>query len=302
MKKGFLKKNKIFNINLLYILSLIPVVIYGFWKNGYLMYKHDYMTLFKSTQYLVIPVVIIVLSYVFEIYYYLGIKKEDNLDHAYNTIVPYANVLCYLVCGPMDKLYITIPIIIVLDIILKLTDEQINVNQVALFKVLLFVALTIMGSYNNANLYERSLSISFESVEYFMGRGIGEIGTTSALFVLIGFIILLFNKYYKKDIAISSLLSYILVSLIVYFVGGVKLSNILLHTFSSGFLFASLFVATFSNCTPVVKGGRILYGICVGMLSAILVNILHFYVGIYILILVLGIATPLFNKFKVDLD
>ena len=257
--KDFFKRNKIFNINLLYVLSLIPVILFAYWKNGYIMYKHEYMNFFKSTQYIVIPIVILVLSYVFEIYYYVVYKKEENLDNVFNTIVPFANTLCYLVCGPMDKLYITIPIIIVLDIVLKFLDSKYYINQVALFKILLFGFLSILGMYNNANLYERAASISFDLSDYFLGRGIGEIGVTCALASVLGFVILLFNKYYKSDISISSVISYALICLVMYLVGGFKFSELLINTFTSGFLFVSIYVASFSNATPIVRSGRILY-------------------------------------------
>ncbi len=302
MKNGFLKRNKIFNINLLYVCSLIPIILFAFYKNGYLMYKNGYMSFFKSTQYIVIPIVIIVLSYVWEVYYHILFKKEENMDNVFNTIVPFANALCYLVCGPMDKLYITVPIIVLLDIILKFVDKRLDINQVALFKIILFAFLSILGMYNNANLYERAVSISFELPDYFLGRGIGEIGVTSAVFALIGFIILIFNKYYKYDIAICSVVAYCIVGLVMYFVGGLKFSELLVNSFTSGFLFVSIFVASFSNATPVVRSGRILYGLLVGFLSCIMINVLDFNIGMYIVILLLGLCTPLFNKFRVNLD
>ena len=300
--KDFFKKNKIFNINLLYVLSLIPVILFAYWKNGYLMYKHDYMSFFKSTQYIVIPIVILVLSYVFEIYYYVVYKKEENLDNVFNTIVPFANTLCYLVCGPVDKLYITVPIIIVLDIVLKFLDSKYYINQVALFKILLFGFLSIMGMYNNANLYEIATSLSFDLSDYFLGRGVGEIGVTCALASILGFVILLFNKYYKSDISISSVISYALICLVMYLVGGFKFSELLINTFTSGFLFVSIFVASFSNATPIVRSGRILYGICIGVLSAIFINIVNLPILMYVIVLVLGLISPFFNKFRVKFD
>lgn len=302
MKQGFLKKNKIFGINLLYILSLIPVIIFGYYKNGYLMNKNGYMTLFKSTQYFVIPVIIIILSYIFEAYYYLGIKKEEDNAHVFNSIVPYANTLCYLVCGPMDYLWLTIPIIIVLDIILKFVEDKISINQVALFKILLFIILSALGWYNNANLYEAARDITLDVSDYFIGRGVGCIGTTSALCTLIGFVILIFNSYYKKDTSLTCILGYAIVGLLVYFVGGVKFNDILINTFSSGFLFVAIYVVSMSNATPVVKGGRLFYGFLLGIICAVCVLLVHFEVGMYIAILVLGLLSPLFNKFKISLD
>jgi tRNA(Ile)-lysidine synthetase-like protein len=129
MKKGFLKKNKIFSINLLYLLSLIPIIIFAFYKNGLVVYKAGELSLFLSLQYIIIPIIIVVLSYVFETYYYLTIKKDDDLNNVINSIVPYANVLCYLVCGPMNKLFITIPILVLLDVVLKFIENKVTANN-----------------------------------------------------------------------------------------------------------------------------------------------------------------------------
>ena len=53
MKKGFFKKNKIFGINLLYVISLLPIIIFYYYKNGYLVYDSGNMNLFLSLQYFV---------------------------------------------------------------------------------------------------------------------------------------------------------------------------------------------------------------------------------------------------------
>lgn len=300
MKKGFLKENKIFGINLLYVISLLPLIGYSFYKNGIVMVQNGYMSVFKSLQYLVIPIVIIVLSYVFEIYYYLGIKKDKDNHNVLNTIVPYLNTLCYLVCGPMDYLYITVPLIVILDVGLKFLENKIKINQVALFEIILVGFLSLLSLYNNANLYERSIDITLDVSDYFIGKGIGGIGTTSVLLSLVGFIILLFNRYYKKDIPIACFIGYALVGLIIYFVGGISFNTLLINTFSSGFVFATVFVASVSTATPVVRSGRILYGLLVGVLSAVFVNALKFNLGIYIVILVLGLLCKLFNKFRIN--
>ena len=302
MEKGIFNKNKIFNINLLYVLSLIPIVAYTYYKNGIIMLQHDKMNFFNTTQYFVIPIVIVALSYIFEIYYRVAIKKEENLDSSFNTIIPYINVLCYLVCGPMDKLYITIPIIVVLDIFLKLLENKAYINQVALFKIILFCTLSALSMYNNANLYERVTETTFKISDYFIGLGVGEIGTTTAFGALLGSIILLYNKYYKYDISIASILTYILVGGVLYIFSSLTMKELLINTFTSGFFFVAIFVSTISNATPVVKSGRILYGIAVGLTSAVIINMAHFNIGIYIAVFVLGLLSPMFNKFKVNLD
>ncbi len=302
MEKGFFKKNKILGINLLYILSVLPLIIFGFYKNGIVVYQHDFISLLLALQYLIIPIVIIILSYVFETYYYMGTKKEEDTNSVVNSIVPYVNVLCYLVCAPNDYLWLTIPLIIVLDVLLKFIDSKLAINQIALFKGILFGVMTLMNNLNYANLYEASLSSQVtDPAMLFIGNGIGAIGVTSSLCALIGYIILLFNSYYKKDIPIVAFIGYAIVSIIMYFVGGLSFNDILVNTFNSGLLFALIYVASLSTATPVIRSGRIIYALLVGVLCAISVNILNMDIGVYIVILVLGLLSPIFDKFKLSL-
>lgn len=297
-KKSMLNENKVFGINLLYIASIIPIILFAFYKNGFVVYRHGYMSLWLSLQYLIIPFIIIILSYVFENYYYLIIKKEKDNHSAVNSIVPYVNALCYLVCGPLDYLWLTIPLIIILDIFIKFIDSKFTVNQIALFKCILFGVLSIMGIYSNANFYEIEQEVSNSFKTLLIGTYIGEIGTTSVVLSLFGYFVLLFNKYYKKEIPIIAILSYAIVCVIIYFVRDITFKEILINSLSSGFIFAAVFVASLSTATPVIKSGRIIYAMLFGIASAVLVNTLNFNLGIYIVILVLSLLVPLFNKIK----
>lgn len=303
MKKGFVKKNKIFGINMFYILSILPVIIFAFYKNGLMVFKSGELNLFLSFQYLVIPIIIILLSYVFETYYYLCVKKEENLNSVVNSVVPYINALCYLVCGPANKLFITIPIIVVLDVVMKFLENKVCINRVALFKCVLFGVLTLLSMYSNLNYHEATLKVvEDDAAKLFLGLGVGEIGATSTLFAIIGYIILLFNKYFKKEIPIICIATYALVSLLLYFGNVVTFNQLLVNTFNSGFIFIAVFVASLTTATPVVKSGRIIYAILVGLVSAIMVNLVKFNVGIYFGILVISLLTPILNRFKLSIE
>ncbi len=298
MEKGMIKKNKVFGINLLYILSLLPIIIYGYYKNGLVVYKHGNISFFLSLQYIVIPLIIIVLSYIFEIYYYMVIKKEDDFKNVVNSLVPYINTLCYLVCGPLDYLWLTIPLIVVLDIVLKFIDNKFSINQVALFKCLLYAILMAMGVYNNANNYEIAEGFKTGLGNLFIGGFPGEIGVTSTLLALVGFVILLFNSYYKREIPIIALLGYGIVSVIIALIMGTAFKEVLVNTLQSGLMFSLVYVSTISFATPVVKMGRIIYALLLGCLCAVTINVLHLNVGIYIIILTFGLLTDLFNEIK----
>ena len=298
MKRDYLKKNKILGVNLFYVLSLLPIIIYSFYKNGIVVYKAGLISLFASLQYLVIPFVIIALSYVFECFYYMYFKKEDEGHNVVNSLVPYINTLCYLVCSPIAKLWITIPIIVVLTILMKVLENKVNINQVALFKCILLLIGVVAGVTSNANFYESANELTFNKMQYFIGNGVGEIGTTSTLCALIGFVILLFNRYYKKDVAIVGSIGYALVALLLYVTGSLTFSEMLINLFTSGFMFAIIFVASISLSSPIIKGGRFVYSLLIGIISSVLVNVYDIGYAIYIVILVMSLLVPLFNKLR----
>lgn len=302
MNKSFNKKNKIFSINKNHLLCLLPLVLFSFYKNGILVYKNNFLSFFSILQYIVIPIIVVVLSYVFEIYYYVGRKKEKDLSKVINSFVPFANLLCYLVTGPNNPLYITIPLIILIDVLFKFIDNRFTINRIALFKCLLFLLLVLFGIYNNCNyneLYGLGSSVSLSNL--FIGFRIGEIGTISNLLVLISFVLLLFNKFYKKDIALSGIITYSLLTLFLVLLKVITFNDALVFMLDSSVLFVMVFVLTLSDASPVLKGGRILYGVLVGILCAIFVNVFKFYIGIYFVILGLSIITPIINKLKISL-
>ena len=299
---NYKSKNKVFNVNACHLLCLLPIVLFSYYKNGYLVYKANYMSFFSTLEYLIIPIIIVVISYLFEIYYYVGIKKERNFNNVVNSFSPFANLLCYLVCGPNDALYIIIPLIFLVDILMKLIDKKVTINRVALFKIILFIVLAIFGLYNNANTLERIKNIRiFTNAESFLGLSIGEIGVVSNLFVILSFMVLLFNKYYKKDIALSALITYFLFGIFFVIVGTLSMSEFLNHTFSSGVLFAIVYVLTLSDSSPILGGGRKIYGILFGILVSIFINVFQIYISIYFIILVLSLISPLINRLKISI-
>ncbi len=294
-------KNRVFNINLTHLLCLVPLILFSYYKNGILVYKENYISFFSTLEYLVIPILIVVISYLFEIYYYVGIKKERDLSKVVNSFSPYANLLCYLLCGPSDALYIIVPLIFIIDIIMKCIDKKVTINRIALFKCLLFILLALIGKYYNANLLERIDGTQvFTLTESFVGFIVGEMGTVSNLFILLSFIVLLFNKYYKKDIALITLVTYILFSMFFVLTGNITFNEVLGNTLNNGVLFSIIFVLTLSEATPILRSGRIIYSILIGILIAFFVNIFNIFIGIYFVILVMSLISPLINRLKIS--
>lgn len=301
MSKSYSIKNRVFNINAIHLLALFPLVLFSYYKNGYLVYKENYMSLFSTLEYLVIPVIIVIISYLFEIYYYIGRKKDRDFTNVINSFSPFANLLCYLLCGPNDPLYIVIPLIFIIDILMKILDKKVTINRVALFKCILFGILVALNIYNNANVYERITNATvFNTWDSFVGLSVGEMGVVSNLLILLCFIVLMFNKYYKKDIALITLITYALFGTIFIIIGNLSFIDFINNTYNSGLLFAIVFVLTLSDASPILRAGRVVYAILIGIFFAFFVNILKINIGIYFVILIMGVISPLINRIKIS--
>lgn len=302
MGKNNKSRNSVFNINLCHLLCLCPIILFSYYKNGYLVYKASYISLFSSLKYLVVPIIIVIISYLFEIYYYVGVKKDRNFNNVINSFNPFLNLLCYLVCGPNDPLYIIVPFIFIVDVIIKMIESKVTINRVALFKVMLFIMLALLGLYNNANILEKINNVSvFSLEEYLLGLTIGEMGVCCNIFVILSFFVLMLNKYYKKDIALSALITYFMFGLFFVLMRTITFNDFLFHTLGSGVLFIIIFVLTSSDSSPILNGGRKIYGILFGILASIFVNIFEVYIALYVIVLVMSIISPLINKLKISI-
>lgn len=301
MSKSYSNKNRVFNINAIHLLALFPLILFSYYKNGYLVYKENYLSMFGTLEYLVIPFIIVIISYLFEIYYYIGRKKDRDFSNVINSFSPYANLLCYLLCGPNDALYIVIPLIFIIDILMKILDKKVTINRVALFKCILFGILVALNIYNNANVYERITNATvFNTWDSFVGLEVGEMGVVSNLLVLLCFMVLIFNKYYKKDIALISLITYILFGITFILIGNIDYIEFINNTFNSGLLFVIVFVLTLSDASPILRGGRVVYAILVGILISFFINVFKLNIGIYFVILIMSVISPLINRLKIS--
>ena len=69
-------KNNENKILVKYILLLIPFLIYGFYKNGILLYKGEYVNILNMFKPLILTIISILISYLFTKY-----KKEDFISY-----------------------------------------------------------------------------------------------------------------------------------------------------------------------------------------------------------------------------
>lgn len=271
-------KNNENKILVKYILLLIPFLIYGFYKNGILLYKGEYVNIFYMFKPLILTIIAILISYLFAKY-----KKEDFISYRL-----YLNILSSLIVLPNTNIFIYLIILFLVNILY--TFKKINISLITI--LLLIIVFTIFSKYSFLNVYEESVNHSYSITNYLFGNGSGGISNTLFIYSILVFIYLICDFSYKKHIVVTSLTVYYIL-LIISFVLFKKFDyNLLLN---NNLVFSFIFLNTISIFTPYTKGGCYLYGFILGLISFCF-SFIDINLGVYLISLILSFTSLYFDK------
>ena len=131
---------------------------------------------------------------------------------------------------------------------------------------------TVSGATPLVALKQNGFTDSSVSVLHmFLGDIQGTIGETSALAILIGAVILLIFKVIDLKIPLTYIGSFA-VFVILYMLGtgkGFDVNYLFSHIFGGGLMLGAWFMATDYVTTPITPRGQYVYGVCLGVLTAI---------------------------------
>lgn len=256
-----------------YIYGLIPLIIYGIYKNGILLYNLNlinFLEIFKILYLLIISLIIYTI-------YCLIFKKKIKLNlEVLNILIiplfvpPSVNILIYTI-----TLFIGLIINHYLSKVLKYN----NTTFMLLF-ILLF--LIIFKNYNYLNLAEATKSYSFSFLDLLFGRNTAGIASSSIIIGLLLIIYFSIFTIYKKEITLSSIISFIL---LIGLLNNFNIVNIL----NGNAILSLILIAPDMLSTPIKRNEKIIYGIIIGLLSALLTQYVDNYCGSIIAILLISI-------------
>lgn len=270
-------KNNENKILVKYILLLIPFLIYGFYKNGILLYKGEYV-IFYMFKPLILTIIAILISYLFTKY-----KKEEFISYRL-----YLNILSSLIVLPNTNIFIYLIILFLVNILY--TFKKVNISLITI--LLLIIVSMIFSKYSFLNIYEESINHSYSITNYLFGNGSGGISNTLFIYSILVFIYLICDFSYKKHIVVTSLTVYYIL-LIISFVLFKKFDyNLLLN---NNLVFSFIFLNTISIFTPYTKGGCYLYGFILGLISFCF-SFIDINLGVYLISLILSFTSLYFDK------
>ena len=106
--------------------------------------------------------------------------------------------------------------------------------------------------------------------EMMIGYTPGNLGTACILIILIGGLYLLYRRIINWQIPVSFLGAVALVALIFPRCPSGRLDSVLYELCSGSLLFAAVFMATDPVTSPVTSIGRLIFGFCCGLLTALI--------------------------------
>ena len=262
--------NSIKRISLIYIISLIPLIIYGFYKNGIYLYMKKYVGIFgllKPIIFLLIGAIIgISVNIIYD--YFIKKNKKNIIDSIFSSFhLIYGILISCVVSINTNIIVFSLITFIVLLISKFIKNNRFNIVCVAV--LLIFLVMNIFKDFSFLNIYELNNKFKLDTIDYLFGRGSGGIFTTNIIFLIIGFIILYLSKTYKKNIALFSMITFLIIS-IIYCICINNIGNILNMLFTNGIMFSFIYIATDSPSSSYTNIGSIIYGILVGILTFLL--------------------------------
>lgn len=250
----------------MYGIALLPLILYGLYKNGIELYQKGLVDILNMLK----PFIMLFISIAGSLLG--GILREASktkkfdfsiLNKCKTDIIEAILVVSIL---PIK----TSPIIIFLTtLIFSLVLNRIKINRIALMYIIIESINVLCGlnSFNNA--YETNTILNYDGLDLFLGLGKGGIFSTSILFITTGLIFLSFNKLYKRELVYSSIGSFLTLSLIYYTIKSAY-TEILPYIFGYNILFILVFIAPNLYSSSYTVKGQIVSGFLIGILTFIL--------------------------------
>lgn len=134
--------------------------------------------------------------------------------------------------------------------------------------------------------------------DLFLGLHSGTIGETSIIAILIGALYLIVKRVIPIKIPLSVILSSAgFISLFTLIKGEpLTLELLIVHIFGGGLLLGAVFMATDYTTTPVTPWGQVIFGVLVGLFTAVIRLFGNATEGISFAIILCNLLTPLIEK------
>jgi len=279
-------KNDVANLVKVLIIATIPLIIYGFFKNGIIPYSKDSNNVYELFKPILLPISGLAVGV------YINVINNKRQKQA---LLPIYGLLAGCIMPMKTNLILFLVITFLVLFFINRIKNKITINQSALIYLIIIAISLILGNLTFKNNYEATTDIAYSFIDIIFGRSFSGISCSSIILSIISYTYLSFNPIYKKNIPISIISTVFALLLIqAFFIS--PFTATMMKGFSGYLFFASIFIAPDSNNTPYTKIGRSVYGIVIGILTFILSLFMSIRYGIFISILIASLFTKIFNN------
>lgn len=239
-------------ISYLYI-SIIPLLIFGFYKNGIKSYDGIYI---------LHPLILDLIGFASGALVSIILEKKKPLTSFY----PFYGLLSASLVFPNTSIIVFGLICFISLFIYK----KINKNNVNIVCVIALIVILISNFYETSylNLVINS-NTNLDGLDYLLGKGSAGLNASCTLLSLASYLYLSTKDFYKKEIPLYSFLIYsILMVIYLSFIGDIN--SLFVRLLSNGTIFSLVFVSTMGTTSSYTKRGRICYALILGILMFIL--------------------------------
>lgn len=312
------------------IISLIPIILFAFYKNGILpLIKNSASakSILNLAIVLVLPSVICILT---EYLFYILKKEKKTFNYIITSSFAMIPGIFLSLIIPINT---SIWLVVVSSIVASLSKmvfgglgkNKLNPALVGGLIIIVFFSSYIAKSGGYLNPYEvdtisRATPLSnFSAMSYsgeydeivgpygsllsfFIGNIPGAIGETSSILIIMAFIYLTINKVIKWKIPVFYVLTVFIMTLIVGLTNDMGLWYPLFNVMSGGLLFGAVFMTTDPVTSPITSHGQIISGVILGTLTVAIRYLTPFPEGVLISILIYNVITILINKLAIKFN
>ena len=247
----------------MYLLALVPLIAFGWYKNGLHLYERGLINFYEMLR----PLIILLSSILGS---FLGgflreWKKGSKLDRQVLNKLKGDIVEATLV-GAMLSVDSNFLVVFAVAFIFSLSFSKVNVNKVALIYLVIFGINALLGLNTFQNVYQANTALNYDGYDLFFGSGAGGIFSTNVFLILLAMGFLSANKLYKKETVFTASLVFIILSVITNVISNNYL-GILPYIFGYNFLFVFVFVAPNLYSSSYTTKGQIVSGILIAVLT-----------------------------------
>ena len=273
------------------LITLIPLVLFAWVKNGIYPYLHHNMT-FQEMCLPIILIISVVITSMIMHFVLQKIKKEKTNPYQWFHILD-ASLILSLLLPIQTPFYLVIISSLIMAVLESCEPLKKYVNPIMIGALIILLGNMLFSQGNiYYNAYEQKQFVDTAGqamitngqlsgyqvlvqpygrlLDFLIGNVPGGLGITCSILLILAFLYLCYKKAIKWEITVTYILTVFGMSAFIGLFSKFGYWYPIYQVISGGLLFGAIFLATDQMSTPTTTSGKVLYGLCLGILTIIL--------------------------------